>query len=145
MMRVRAVLLFAAFGLAATACGDEPASPTPEPASHAPASEVSEGEASMTDQIEGLCRITRGKHVEAPAQGNRSTSSSNGMTLTVLGSRSQSVSSVNGKAVVTVTGAAMLHLTFPDGELVSVETSTEADLIEITIDGPDAISCETVA
>jgi hypothetical protein len=96
---------------------------------------------SVAADFDGLCRITKGRHVDAPASGNSSTSRSNGTTITVLGSASQSLSSRNGKAVVTVTSAAVLHLTFPDGELVSVETSPEADRIEIIIDGPDAIIC----
>jgi hypothetical protein len=92
--------------------------------------------------FEGLCRIIKGEHIDAPASGNRSTSSSNGTTITVIGSTSQSLSSVNGKAVVAVSGAAMLHLTFPNGEIASVETSADADRIEVAIDGPDAISCK---
>lgn len=102
--------------------------------------QAEEGTSVATD-FDGLCRITKGSHVNAPASGNSSTSRSNGTTITVLGSASQSLSSRNGKAVVTVTSAAVLHLTFPDGELVSVETSREADRIEIIIDGPDAIIC----
>ena len=104
--------------------------------------EAEEGTDVATD-FEGLCRITRGEHIDAPTSGNRSTSSSNGTTITVIGSKSQSLSSVNGKAVVTVSGAAMLHLTFPNGEIVSVETRPDIDRIEIAIDGPDAITCKS--
>lgn len=105
--------------------------------------EAEEGALVATD-FEEICRITKDIHVDAPASGNRSTSSSNGTMITVLGSRSQSLSSVNGKAVVTVTGAAVLHLTFPNGDIASVETNASAEKVEITIDDPDAISCEAV-
>jgi len=99
----------------------------------------------LASDFEGLCKITKGAHVDAPESGNRSTSSSNGTTISVLGSRSQSISSVNGKAVIAVTGAAVLHLTFPNGDLASIETNASADKVEITVGGPDAISCKAVS
>ena len=49
----------------------------------------------VANDFEGLCRITRGEHIDAPASGNRSTSSSNGTTITVIGSRSQSLSLIH--------------------------------------------------
>jgi|GEM_PF-3770068 len=108
----------------------------------APEVSIEEGVA-MAENFDGLCKITRGEHIEAPESGNRSTSSSNGTTITVIGSKSQSLSSQNGKAAITVTRAALIHLTFPDGELVSVETSSDVEKITVTIDGPDAITCKS--
>lgn len=91
-----------------------------------------------------LCAITRGEHLDAPTGGNVSTSSSNGVIISVMGSRSQSVSSKDGKAEVTVSGAATLHLTFPGDEKVTVQVNPDADLVRLTIDGPDAVTCEAV-
>ncbi|MEO1406158.1 MAG: hypothetical protein AAFV54_06665 [Pseudomonadota bacterium] len=91
-----------------------------------------------------LCTIMKGDHLDAPDGGNVSTTSSNGVTISVMGSRSQSVSSAGGLSEITVSGAATLHLTFPDGEKTTVQTSAGADLVRITIDGPDAITCEAV-
>ncbi|MEO0882336.1 MAG: hypothetical protein AAFY34_06345 [Pseudomonadota bacterium] len=91
-----------------------------------------------------LCAITKGEHIDAPTGGNKSTSSSNGVTISVMGSRSQSLSSRDGKAEVTVTGAATLHLTFPGDEKVTVQVNADADLVRITIGGADAITCQAV-
>ena len=135
-----------------TACGAQPASTQETPAAARPIgpnqpsintqAQHLEAEAKAMPNFEGLCRLTKDKHIEAPASGNRSTSSSNGTSITILGSKSQSISSYNGKALVMVSGAAVLHLEFPGGELVSVETHPSADKVKITINGPDAITCE---
>lgn len=124
--------------IAATACGEPDAQPS---TAHAQADVTRQEAADLRDEFEGLCRITLDVHIEAPAGGNRSTVNSNGTKITVLGSRSQSLSTVNGKAEITVTGASVLHLNFPDGELASVETQTGPGRITVTIDGPSAISC----
>lgn len=138
MMRLFCVLLGACF---AAACSAQDVSAPEAPIAIAEAGQ--EGEMIVTSAFEGLCRLTRDVHVPAPAGGNRSSSRSNGTTITVLGSTSQSLSSVNGNAVVIVSGASVLHLTFPGGELVSVETAASPERIEITITGPDAITCRT--
>lgn len=144
---LRGSVLILAFCFAVASCNAQQTGTPEVPA--APEVPITKAEAQTEEgtdvatDFEGLCRITRGEHIDAPTSGNRSTSSSNGTTITVIGSKSQSLSSVNGKAVVTVSGAAMLHLTFPNGEIVSVETRPDIDRIEIAIDGPDAITCKS--
>ena len=119
------------------ACAAEPVAPA------ALAEQTTEaGEAAVATQ---LCTITRGEHVPAASGGNAATSSSNGVTISVMGSRSQSISSRNGAAEVTVTGAATLHLTFPGDEKATVQVSQDADLVRVSINGLEDISCETVA
>ena len=106
------------------------------------AADQEEGTLVETD-FEGLCRITPDVHVPAPEGGNRSTSSANGVTISVLGSRSQSMKTVNGQSVITVSGAAVVHVTFSDGKKVSVETNASEDRVEIAINGPDDITCQS--
>lgn len=145
MVRASALVIAACFAVAG--CNAQQAS-APDISAPAQAEQQAEQGTVVASEIytsdfEGLCRITKGEHVKAPESGNRSTSSSNGTTITVIGSKSQSLSSQNGKAAITVTGAAFIHLTFPDGALVSVETSGDVEKITVTIDGPDAISCKS--
>lgn len=102
-----------------------------------------EGARVETD-FEGVCRLTSDVHVPAPEGGNRSTTSANGVTISVLGSRSQSMKTVNGQSVVTVSGAAIVHVTFPGGKKVSVETRQTEERVEIAINGPDDITCKSV-
>lgn len=139
----RTLALVSGICLVAAACSAQSSVDEAVPANEA--AQAVEEESIVTEAFEGLCRITHGTHVPGPDGGNRSTSSSNGTTITVMGSRSQSLSSIDGKATITVSGAAVLHLTFPGGEIASVETSPEAELVKVFISGPDGIACETVA
>ncbi|MEM6900941.1 MAG: hypothetical protein AAF583_14375 [Pseudomonadota bacterium] len=91
-----------------------------------------------------LCTIMRGEHIDAPSGGNQSTSSSNGVTISVMGSKSQSISTRDGKAEVTVTGAAVVNLTFPDDEKVGIQINPDAELVRLTIDGSNSINCQAV-
>jgi len=146
MVRLSALLIGACFAVAGCNAqqGSAPEVPAvPDAPVVAVDAQAEEGTIVANDFDGLLCRITRGEHVDAAESGNRSTSSSNGTTITVIGSKSQSLFSQNGKAAITVTRAAVIHLTFPDGELVSVETSSDVEKITVTIDGPDAISCKS--
>lgn len=103
-----------------------------------------EGEAPAEEAaVAGLCEIIRGEHVEAPAGGNRSVVSSNGVTIGVFGSRSTSTATRNGIGTVTVSAPATLHLTFADGAIASVMVGGEGARVEIAIGGPDDITCRT--
>lgn len=104
--------------------------------------EAEEGTIVATD-FEGLCKITKGAHVPSVDFYNTRTSS-NGISVAVSNKKGNtSLRSINGKSVVRVGGGAILHLTFAGNERVSVEVNAAQESVEITIDGPDAITCKS--
>ena len=100
-----------------------------------------EADVTREDIVAGLCEIIRGEHVAAPAGGNRSVVSSNGVTIGVFGSRSTSTATRNGVGTVTVSAPATLHLTFADGTIATVSVAGEGSRVEVAIGGPDDITC----
>ena len=145
MDRLSALLLVFCFGVAScnaqqTGTPEVPAAPE-VPITKAEA-QTEEG-TDVANDFEGLCKIAKGAHVPSVDFYNTRTTS-NGISVAVSNKKGKtSLRSINGKSVVRVGGGAILHLTFADNERVSVEVNPAQESVEITIDGPDAITCKS--
>ncbi|MEL7480468.1 MAG: hypothetical protein AAGJ29_02805 [Pseudomonadota bacterium] len=95
--------------------------------------------------VTNLCEITKGEHLAPPTGGNRSRLMSNGVSIGVFGTGTVAASTKDGFGVVTLQAPGMLHLTFEDGERLTVSIPEDAGRVDVQIKGPNAITCTTSA